>query len=185
VQLLIYFILAVVTLCLSLGLGVELMGYAYDPHMEMTIPTNGAFTGPWQFVGLMMITFFGTASIMLWANFIPSLAVLQLKPSVLQAVLALVAAGCIIGTALVMRYLIEAQSTFAESLVTGTEDPIRAAVGAFFVVGFGFLFIITVSMMVNASPWGVVRRFREGAFAWAVTMRYRVTGTLLLMGFLG
>jgi hypothetical protein len=184
IQVFLFGFLGAVCFAITIGPALNVMGYAYNPFDDVSNPLNGAFSKPDQFVGLFMIMYLGTAAIMLWANFIPSLAVLEFSPRVFHGILAFISSGLLIGMALFMYYLIEPQKTFIESNVTGTQDPIRAAVGVTLFIGFAFLLIITLSMMVNASPWGVMRRFREGAFAWAVTMRYRVTGALLLMVFL-
>jgi hypothetical protein len=62
---------------------------------------------------------------------------------VFHGILAFISSGLLIGMALFMYYLIEPQKTFIESNVTGTQDPIRAAVGVTLFIGFAFLLIIT------------------------------------------
>ena len=109
-----------------------MIGRAYDPHREVSDPSNGAFSKASQLGGVFIVMYAGTLSIMLFVNLIPGIAVLQFSLRVTLMILALLFCCFLTGTALAMNYLVQPQDTFTHSVVVGTQDPILSTIGVFF-----------------------------------------------------
>eukprot|EP00048_Salpingoeca_helianthica_P012115 m.174866 g.174866 ORF g.174866 m.174866 type:complete len:905 (+) comp15329_c1_seq1:85-2799(+) len=177
-----YFFLGVSLLIVALAPGIKLLGRPYDPHRPVSDPDNGKLNGAPQFMGIVLLLFAGTGGVMLLANLLPSLVVIDLPFKVVRAFIAMSAMLCVIGIALSTKYMIQPEETFTESVAGGLEDPMLAAVGATFVVGFSFLFFISIGILVYMfQPLQGLRKRLQRAVS---TIRYRVWFFLLLMLFL-
>ena len=154
VQLIASLLGATLCLILSLGVGVPAVGRIYDPFDDVLNPHrgNGEMQTLGNFFGFMVVQYLGTASILLFTNFIPSFTVLDMRRSVLVICIVTFLLLCLVGDALVMVYLMEPQNTFTESTVTGTVDPIYQSIGCFFIFGFSFVAILCGGLLLNHVP---------------------------------
>ncbi len=116
---------------MALGAGLPLLGRVYDPNLPERSSANGSLRGSWEFLGLVLLIYMGTLSILVWANFVPSIAILKLPFFVLQLIFCCVFVLALVGCVLVMVFMVELHKTFA-----GTSDPLIAAAGCFFFVSF-------------------------------------------------
>ena len=138
----IFFFTALLALALSFAV-IPAIGRIYDVDIPVMVGTNGAFSNGGQLFCIFIIIYFGTLSMVMFVNFIPSLVVLNLRRWVYFALLSLLLLGSIIGFILSLVYLIEPQLTYDSShVVASGNDPILASIGAFFCFGFAFLIVL-------------------------------------------
>ncbi len=148
-----------ISLAVSLGAGVPLLGRVYDPNKPVSVPTNGQFHGGSEFMGLFLLIYMGTLSILMWASFVPSIAVLKFPFWVMKTIFACLLLAALVACSLVMVYMIEPQKTFTESVVGGTGDPLLAAAGCFYFVSFAYMALLAGSILFRMS--GTVKTMRE------------------------
>ena len=99
-------------------------------------------------------------------NFIPGVAVINLPPIIPLATITSLLLGAVAGAACCMALLIEPQKTFTDTMLVGSMDPIRAAAGCFFFVGFMFMAAVSFGVLVRLpaiSPsWTRICKARPG-----------------------
>lgn len=181
-----YFLIAVISLVLSLGGGTKLLGHMYDYNSPLDSPDNGKMSSGSQLVGLFFLIYFGTLSIMMFVNFLPSLVVLDWQRSSLNFILVLFTIASILASLLCFFLLAQPQNTYANSLDGGKVDPAPAAVGLFFFFGFGFISVLCIGMVFAVNP-ELLKRLPK-----CLTIRQTILGmprkvlaflvTLLLLG---
>lgn len=140
-----------VSLAISLGAGLPLLGRVYNPNIPVSISTNGALYGPGEFMGLFLLIYLGTLSIIMWASFVPNIAVLKMPFWAMKASFAAIFILSVLSSALVMVFMIEPQKTFTSSLVGGSGDPLLSAAGCFYFVSFAYMAILTGSILFHVS----------------------------------
>ena len=184
-QILLIFFAALVSLALSLGL-IPVVGRVYSPNDSLKLDSNGALTNRGQLAAIMLIIYFGTLSVVLLVNFLPSLAVLNLKPIVYCFIIFLMWCGATIGMVLCLVYLIEPQKTFSGTLNVSDNDPILSTIGAYFCIAFGFLAILCVGIFratanMPSFMTTIKRRMPDQTKTW----KWRMIGFVALFLLLG
>ena len=141
-QLGLFLLLAIILTAVAVGIGVPLMGRAYNINLLLMSPgseTSGMFTLPSQIVGVYLQIYLGTLGLMLFGNFIPSLILLNFSQHIFFSIIVTLLVGFLLAMALIMYYFIEPQKTFTTYPNVSANDPNRSGSGAFFFVGFSFL----------------------------------------------
>lgn len=171
-----FWVVAVIALLLSLGLGTALMGRLYNPNVAAgTDPYNGRVTRS-QLVGIYLLTFLGTLSVMMFANAIPSLVVFGWSRTKITIILLFLMLSFIVGLVLMVVYMWEPQKTYTDAPAVASNDQALIAVGSFFFVGFGFL-----ALMIGGILWELFPKQVNSACArvmahmpgWFVRMHWR------------
>ena len=144
-ELVFYLIVAVVTLAVAMGVGISITGSLYG---ETDGILRGRFSSESQLAGIYLQIYFGTLSLMLFANFIPGLVILRLPYRVYVGVMGGLLAGFLLGLALCMYYLIQPQATYIDHAThQGLGDPVTVTSGGLFFVGFVFLAGLCMSIL--------------------------------------
>ena len=146
-QLAFYFIIAILSISLAMGLGIPLVGrsyninisHIYEVNASLADLMNGRFTSSSQLLGMYLQIYLGTLGLMLFGNFIPSFVVLQLPRSLYIAIIIALLLCFLIAMAMSMYFFIEPQKTFTSHINVGAGDPNLSTSGAFFFMGFSFL----------------------------------------------
>lgn len=147
-----FFLVAIVSLLLSLGLGTALMGRVYNTYSLAGDEYNGQITRG-QLVGIYLLVFLGTLSIMMFANAIPSLVVFGWSRMKLATTMLFMMLSFIVGLVLMVVYMWEPEKTYVRATAgLGTNDQGLIAVGSFFFVGFGFLALLIGGILWELFP---------------------------------
>ena len=147
-----FFVFGCTLLIVALGAGLPLVGRIYRPYLDPLDSENGRLTNVEQLIGIVLLLYVGTGGIMLLSNLIPSLVVLNLPIRVVRLLLALISTSSAVGLALCMFYLIEPQKTYTDTMAIGSNDPILATIGAFYLFAFAFLMILSGCVLVYMTP---------------------------------
>jgi hypothetical protein len=175
-QVLVFFLVAVISLLLSLGLGTALMGRVYSITSPKGDPYNGQFTRS-QLTGIYLLTFFGTLSLMMFGNAIPNLVIFGWPRTKLATALLFMMLSFIVGLVLMVVYMWEPEKTYVKTPAgLGSNDQGLIAVGSFFFVGFGFFTLLIGGILWELFPTEVNRacaRVMARMPGWFVRMRCR------------
>eukprot|EP00048_Salpingoeca_helianthica_P012116 m.174893 g.174893 ORF g.174893 m.174893 type:complete len:910 (+) comp15329_c1_seq4:2068-4797(+) len=177
ITVMIYFIAGIVLLITSLTAGIKMLGRPYDPYVHVSEPTNGRLPSVMSFMGIILLIYMGSGAIMLLANLLPSLVVINLPFPLVRALLIVSAIMSFIAMVLCMVYVVEAAETYDMSENVGTLDPMLASVGVFYFFGFSFLFFICMGILAHMFEF--VSKFRKMLHSGAHSFKFRVWAFLL------